>query len=968
MSTTAAANRGIMSVNQKRLLRSLLLSGLTALAIILCTPVLTAAGIRAWIWWETRNAKVQCKVGHIEAPFLRPVELKDVHLSSDREVRLDVTAPRVTLALHLGSILRMRGHSIRQLTAENVHCVIHRNQAQAFVTPRGWSDLERLLPDSFSLTNCDLRFENGTTNVLMNGVTISGNAVQNGRFGISQASIATPYLQRRFTDLRGATSWQDDHLTISAVTLASGLDLRSLRIDLSQLREQRLALELDLDAFRGKVRANLSDDWSGAPSNWNIAGSANDLSLAQTSQSLGFTDEIKGLVHACKFTFRGNSHDPKQATASIWTELTQLSWRNRAADVIMIGASLYNQQVQLQQFYVRQSANQLNLSGEAVFPAGNFDWFNPNFSGNISASIADLGAFANLFGAHPGDFAGKVAVEGTINASDRKFGGHLTAAGGALSIFKTQFETLAAKFTLTSNAFQIEQLELHRQKDFLRAEGTIDLQGEHSYSGKASLAAEKIADYSAFLPPLWRSNLRNGQVSAEWTGRGKSDGHFGNVKMHGEKLTLAWKSEIAPFAAEIEAEYSPAQTFFRQMHFINAHASLNGFATVAARYLQLQGLALDLNGKPVLRGNLFLPVEAGPLLGFTNHTGVTATVFGGLVNSPDEKADIDLNVEETDLRELSQAVFGRERYAGRVAARVSAFGSIGALQGWADCHGKNIKLPDESVTFSFDSEDRFASGNMDLKATVTFAGSDLVHLDGNVPLGLTGTDASADAHPFAINIDAPALFATHLPRFLTRDFLRDGILSGKVSVVGPWPRPAYTGDVQLTNGKFNPLRAHLSDASGRVVLQGRKGNIEFVNVGQPPLTLGLRGSVDFSDPDLITMQLSGVQPLVILSPLADSGPCLNGFRIEPPPAPDTAKREADQISIAGGWKSGWNVTLSGSHLFPGANPPAVAINSAVMPLCLDQSEGAPLLIASDAPAGGNVEKAKPSRKKSRRRR
>ena len=118
-------------------------------------------------------------------------------------------------------------------------------------------------------------------------------------------------------------------------------------------------------------------------------------------QALGFTDQIHGLLHACKFTFRGNFHDPKHATASLWTELTRLSWHRRAADVIMIGASFYNQQVQLQQLYVKQSANQLSASGEAVFPAGNFDWFNPNFSGNISASINDLGAFANLFGAEP---------------------------------------------------------------------------------------------------------------------------------------------------------------------------------------------------------------------------------------------------------------------------------------------------------------------------------------------------------------------------------------------------------------------------------------------------------------------------------------------------------------------------------------------------------------------------------------
>ncbi len=947
-----------MSANQKRLLRSLLLSGLTALLIILCTPLLTVSAIRVWIRWETHGGKVQCTVGHIDAPFLRPVELRDVHLASDQEVRLDVNAPRVTLTLNLGAILRMKGRIVRQLTAENVHCVIHRNQPHAFVTPRGWSDLKRLLPDSFRLTNFDLHFENGETSVVMLGASLSGTPVENGIFGISQASISSPHLQRQFTDLRGATSWQDNRLTISAVTLTRGLDLRSFKIDLSQLGEERLALELDLDAFRGRIRANLSDDWRAAASNWNVAGSASDISLEQTSQSLGFTDEIKGLLHACKFTFRGNSHDPKQATASIWTELTQLSWRNRVADVIMIGASLYNQQVQLQQFYVKQSANQLNLSGEAVFPARNFDWFNPNFSGNISASIADLGAFANLFGARPGDFAGKVAVEGTINASDRKFGGHLTAAGGALSIFKTQFESLAAKFNLTSNAFQIEQLELHRQKDYLRAEGTIDLQGEHSYSGKASLATDRLAEYTAFLPEPGRQFLSDGQVNAEWNGRGKSTAHFGVVKIRADKLRLTGEAEIAPFGAEIEAEYSPGGTFLRQMHFTNQHWSLNGFATFAPDYLQFQGLAFDLNGKPTLRGNLFLPMAAGDFF--------SAAKLSDIIDW-EGKADVDLNVEPTDLRELSQAVFGRDRLAGKFATRLSVFGSVGALQGWYDCHGQNIILAGESIPLSFDSEGRFASGNMQFKGTIAFAGSDPITLDGNLPITLTKSDAPPETNSFTININAPALFPARLPRFLTRDFLRDGILSGKMSIVGPADHPGFTGDVQLTNGKFNPMRTHLSDASGRVVFQGHNAVIDFLNLGQAPLTLSLRGSVDFADPEHLHLQVAGLQPLVILSPLGDSATCINDFRIEPPPPPETAKREADQIGILGGWKSGsWNIAVSSSSDVAGADPPSSEITAVSMPVCLGDEGGSALLVASDAPAGAKVEKARPTRKKSRR--
>jgi len=41
---------------------------------------------------------------------------------------------------------------------------------------------------------------------------------------------------------------------------------------------------------------------------------AADLSLAQISDALGFTDRVNGLLHASNFTFRGNLAEPDRAT------------------------------------------------------------------------------------------------------------------------------------------------------------------------------------------------------------------------------------------------------------------------------------------------------------------------------------------------------------------------------------------------------------------------------------------------------------------------------------------------------------------------------------------------------------------------------------------------------------------------------------------------------------------------------
>jgi hypothetical protein len=261
-------------------------------------------------------------------------------------------------------------------------------------------------------------------------------------------------------------------------------------------------VEFDVDAFGGKIRANISQDWHSQPANWRIAGSGSDISLAQTSEAIGFTNRIDGLLHACNFTFTGNLAEPSHVIASLWTELTALTWRNRTAEAITLGAVLYNRQIQLQQLYIRQKTNQLTLSGEASFPSNSSDWFSPDFRGDISASINQLGDFAALFGANPGDFAGKIAIDGTMNTRNRKLGGHLTLDGASVTLFDTAIDTLSAKLNVNATELEIEQLDLKHKNDSLTAQGKIDMSHEHNYSGTISATVDDLAEYlSIFSGP-----------------------------------------------------------------------------------------------------------------------------------------------------------------------------------------------------------------------------------------------------------------------------------------------------------------------------------------------------------------------------------------------------------------------------------------------------------------------------------
>ena len=472
---------------------------MVALGMIVFAPFVVSNGLRLWLHWQAHRQQLKIELGKISAPFLRPVSIERIRVTSKpgAATQIELNAEQTILHPRLAKILTGRGDGVRNLSIKTARAEIRRDYSES-VRPAlfNWTALQSLLPVNFDIGHLDLRVENGPTVVLLHNASISGNPIEAGRFSAAEFTTTSPLLRQTFSQLRGATKWQEDRLTIGGMNLARGLDLQSIMVDLSRLDKERADLQFDLDVLGGKIRASISNEWPGQHSIWNVAGTASGISLAQTSEALGFTDPLGGSLRACNFTFQGDPRDPLRGTASVWTELNGLSWHKRAADLIMLGAIFYNRQIQLQQLYIKQRQNELSMSGEGAIPSKSTDWLKPDFRGQILGKITDLGQFAELFGAGPRDFAGTIAIEGTLNARERKLGGFLTASGNSLSLFKRQIDRLSAKINLKADALELEQFELARKKDFIRAQGKIDISHDNNYSG--SIEA-KIGDASEYF-------------------------------------------------------------------------------------------------------------------------------------------------------------------------------------------------------------------------------------------------------------------------------------------------------------------------------------------------------------------------------------------------------------------------------------------------------------------------------------
>jgi hypothetical protein len=527
--------------------KPLLALGFVLLALVVlsffASPVLERS-IAAWLRYEARRSGLVLTFSEIHAPLFRPVtitDLKIVGAGLDAD-HLEFDATRIEAGLRLAGIFGRaeKSHLLSSLRIEHAKLFV-RGRAPVSAGPIDWIALDRLLPERFEIFADQLRLEQPFSFVAFQDAKISGSKGNSGLLSIGTVEIHAPFLEKRFPHVRGVTRWQDDRLSIGSLNLLEGFAIDSLVIDLTALRTGRVGTDLGVSLLGGKMRANIATESPGKTRIWEAAGTASGISLPQLANALGLTVPVQGMLHGSKFTFRGDPRDFLNSTASVWTELTGFSWRERRADVIMLGANFYRHTIQLQQLFIKQRRNELTLSGESAI---NTEWLNPDFRGDISASINDLGQFAELFGARPEAFAGKVAARGRMHTHERTVDGELAITGDALKIFQLPVDSLTARIGLESGRAQVDQLELKRGEDFLRAQGKIDLAQKKSFTLSAESWCHELGDYALELPLIGKLA---GNLSAKLTGAGDENSFSSTVSGQADQFSFSaqtnWRSD-----------------------------------------------------------------------------------------------------------------------------------------------------------------------------------------------------------------------------------------------------------------------------------------------------------------------------------------------------------------------------------------------------------------------------------------
>ena len=860
----------------KRLLVFIGIVFVAAVLTALAAPSAVAQGIRAWLWWAARHEGVTVEVAKIEAPFLGAVTIDGLRITPAREKAraVDLQVARVRLDLNFrGWLFARRARLLHSVAFEHLRGSI-RQGAQRGGEKLDWRNLQRLLPDDFRFDDVDLDVTTAATAFTFRGVNLSASEIEAGKFSARQIFVTSPFLRKTFVDLRGATSWENDRLTIAGVALARGLDLEALTVDLSSLTSHRIGLDFQLDAFGGILRASFQGHGGGKKFSVDLAGSAADISLAQISAAAGFLEPLTGSVRASKFTFRGNPGEFLDATASVWIEVSDFAWRARCGDHLVFGATYYNRRLQVEQLYVQQRENELTVNGELLWPKKPIGWAALQFRGQLNALIPDANALAQLFGAKAGDFSGALSARGEIDSLDPAAHGRLSFRGNGVRFRGVSLDSLGGTVQLAGSEATLGSLEIRHADDFLRAHGTANLAAPHAYAARLTGAINDLADYAPLLPPTWRAAKVGGGITFDWTGDGTVAAHSGTMQVFAHGLQLPVAPLRAPLDVTLEGTYSPQDVFFRTFKLADDRVSLGGFLMIGGNFVELQALELMLDGTPRAGGTLFLPFS----IERWRRSGSFLEAF-----DEQQKFDVDLTVDHLDLAEFARALGETTAASGMLDGKLAAYGPLASLQLTTDWHLQNLGPATTRNSIDFDL--RYDSGRANANLRALFGVSAPLTAHASLPLRLekrrleNGVPVDP-AKPFSFTLDCPALFLAMVPEKLRPLGASSGLVTGQIGFSNTLRDPRIEGAAHLFDLKMTPPAPWpaLTNLAAELHFGNGEAAIPLLQFAADEWLFCGRGSLT-TRPPFFALTLWPAADTVVLAALPESGAAASAIRL-----------------------------------------------------------------------------------------
>src|SRR5258708_33000114 len=146
-------------MRKNRLILISLATVMVALGTIVFAPFVVSNGLRIWLHWQAHRQELKIDIGKISAPFLRPVSVERIRVTSKpgSATQIELNAEQTILRFSLFTVLNWPGDGVRALSIKTARAEIRRDYSESVRPGRfNWAALQSILPASFDIARLDL--------------------------------------------------------------------------------------------------------------------------------------------------------------------------------------------------------------------------------------------------------------------------------------------------------------------------------------------------------------------------------------------------------------------------------------------------------------------------------------------------------------------------------------------------------------------------------------------------------------------------------------------------------------------------------------------------------------------------------------------------------------------------------------------------------------------------------------------
>ncbi len=469
--------------------------------------------------------------------------------------------------------------------------------------------------------------------------------------------------------------------------------------------------------------------------------------------------------------------------------------------------------VQVEQLDLHRKQNSVTVAARYRLPE-KFDATSLNGTAQLTVAAPEVGDFWT--GDSPDKWSGPFQGEGQVTWTNGIGNGEIRFFSNGLRSRGLGLRQLNAACTIANNKLYLNDFRSDlTDQDFVRAEGNIDLSGQHNYDAKISANLSDLSKLQPLLRSFGNQNNLAGSLVIDWSGRGNTL-RFENAGQLKLTLEKAQYGNLKSLHANVDATYSPDRLSIPTIFLQSDQMDFQAIIEAKGETLEITKIQLDQGRSKYASGYISIPFIWKNL-----STDSPVIPSSGKIIANFESENI-------DIKKLFQDFGAKPVASGMLNVKFNAEGTVSQPNARLNLEMRDLRaeqLPKfEPATFHLEA--RSVDGQLTINGKLEQSKIQPIQLIANLPFDLARIAQDrklADNTPLQANLKMPRSSVNFVREFVPAVQEVDGDAAIDVDISGTVGQPVFKGQADMTLNVARAIDPTLP------ALQNFKARLTFVN-------------------------------------------------------------------------------------------------------------------------------------------